>query len=109
MDKDIVMRTVRLLCTWALLSFLVGCQAYTDGSKRTIGEFADDAQIKAAVKIRLLDDPEVKGLQVGVSVAKGVVTLRGRVPSDYARRKALRIAGETGSVTGVEDRLTVVE
>ena len=103
------MRTVRLLCTSALLSFLVGCQAYTDGSKRTIGEFADDAQIKAAVKFHLLDDPEVKGLQVGVSVAKGVVTLRGRVPSDYARRKALRIAGETGSVTGVEDRLTVVE
>lgn len=103
------MRAVRLLCTWVLLSFLLGCQAYSDGSKRTTGEFADDVQIKAAVKFRLIDDPEVKGLQVGVSVAKGVVTLRGRVPSDYARQKALRIAGETGSVTGVEDRLTIVE
>jgi|TARA_B110000977_G_scaffold72788_1_gene98554 osmotically-inducible protein OsmY len=109
MDKDIVMRTVRLICTWALLGFFVGCQAYSDGSKRTVGEFADDAQIKAAVKFRLLNDPEVKGLQVGVSVAKGVVTLKGRVPSDYARKKALRIAGETGSVASVEDRLTIVE
>ena len=103
------MRTVRLLCTGMLLSFLLGCQAYSDGSKRTTGEFTDDVQIKAAVKLRLLNDPEVKGLQVGVSVAKGVVTLRGQVPSDYARQKALRIAGETGSVNGVEDRLTIVE
>ena len=103
------MRTVRLLCTGMLLSFLLGCQAYSDGSTRTTGEFADDVQIKAAVKLRLLNDPEVKGLQVGVSVAKGVVTLRGKVPSDYARQKALRIAGETGSVNGVEDRLTIVE
>ena len=103
------MRTVRLLCTGMLLSFLLGCQAYSDGSTRTTGEFADDVQIKAAVKLRLFNDPEVKGLQVGVSVAKGVVTLRGRVPSDYARQKALRIAGETGSVNGVEDRLTIVE
>ena len=103
------MRTVRLLCTGMLLSFLLGCQAYSDGSTRTTGEFADDVQIKAAVKLRLLNDPEVKGLQVGVSVAKGVVTLRGRVPSDYARQKALRIAGDTGSVNGVEDRLTIVE
>ena len=103
------MRTVRLLCTGMLLSFLLGCQAYSDGSTRTTGEFADDVQIKAAVKLRLLNDPEVKGLQVGVSVAKGVVMLRGRVPSDYARQKALRIAGETGSVNGVEDRLTIVE
>ena len=103
------MRTVRLLCTGMLLSFLLGCQAYSDGSKRTTGEFTDDVQIKAAVKLRLINDPEVKGLQVGVSVAKGVVTLRGRVPSDYARQKALRIAGETGSVNGVEDRLTIVE
>ena len=103
------MRTVRLLCTGMLLSLLLGCQAYSDGSKRTTGEFADDVQIKAAVKLRLLNDPEVKGLQVGVSVAKGVVMLRGRVPSDYARQKALRIAAETGSVKGVEDRLTIVE
>jgi osmotically-inducible protein OsmY len=38
-----------------------------------------------------------------------MVTLEGRVPSDYAREKAIRIAEETGSVVGVEDRLTIVE
>jgi osmotically-inducible protein OsmY len=61
------------------------------------------------VKLRLWDDPEVKGWQIKVSSVKAIVTLEGRVPSDYARQKAIRIAEETGSVIGVEDRLTIVD
>ena len=86
-----------------------GCQSYVDGSTRTAGEFADDAQIAAMVKLRLWDDPEVKGWRIKVSSIKAMVTLEGRVPSNYAREKAIRIAEETGSVIGVEDRLTIVE
>ena len=86
-----------------------GCQSYVDGSTRTAGEFTDDAQIAAMVKLRLWDDPEVKGWRIKVSSMKAMVTLEGRVPSDYAREKAIRIAQETGSVVGVEDRLTIVE
>ena len=86
-----------------------GCQSYVDGSTRTAGEFADDAQIAAMVKLRLWDDPEVKGWRIKVSSIKAMVTLEGRVPSNYAKEKAIRIAEETGSVVGVEDRLTVVE
>ncbi len=87
----------------------LGCQSYVDGSTRTAGEFADDAQIAAMVKLRLWDDPEVKGWRIKVSSIKAMVTLEGRVPSNYAREKAIRIAEETGSVVGVEDRLTIVE
>ena len=96
---------------WSLLSLTVsfGCQSYVDGSKRTAGEFTDDAQITAMVKLRLLDDPEVKGWRINVDTSRGVVTLEGRVPSNYAREKAIRLASETGSVVDVEDRLTVVE
>ena len=86
-----------------------GCQSYVDGSTRTAGEFTDDAQIAAMVKLRLWNDPEVKGWRIKVSSIKAMVTLEGRVPSDYAREKAIRIAEETGSVVGVEDRLTIVE
>ena len=86
-----------------------GCQSYVDGAQRTLGEVTDDAQITAVVKIRLLDDPEVKGLRINVTTVRGVVTLEGRVPSDYAREKAIRMNRETGSVVDVEDRLTVVE
>ena len=86
-----------------------GCQSYVDGSTRTAGEFTDDAQIAAMVKLRLWDDPEVKGWRIKVSSRRAMVTLEGRVPSGYAREKAIRIAEETGSVVGVEDRLTIVE
>ena len=92
-----------------VISLSFGCQSYVDGAKRTFGEVTDDAQITAVVKVRLLDDPEVKGLRINVTTVRGVVMLEGRVPSEYARDKAIRITRETGSVVDVEDRLTIVE
>ena len=86
-----------------------GCQAYVDGSKRTPGEVTDDTQIKVSVKLKLLDDPEVKGMKIGVSVYRGVVTLSGRVPSEYAREKAHQIAAEARGVESTVDKLTIVE
>ena len=102
-----MIRTLSFILFCLVASF--GCQSYVDGSTRTAGEFADDAQIAAMVKLRLWDDPEVKGWRIKVSSIKAMVTLEGRVPSNYAREKAIRIAEETGSVVGVEDRLTIVE
>ncbi|MFL2519338.1 MAG: BON domain-containing protein [Candidatus Azotimanducaceae bacterium] len=92
-----------------LALLLGGCQAYVDGSKRTPGEVTDDTQVKVAVKLKLLDDPEVKGTRIGVSVYRGVVTLSGRVPSEYAREKAHQISAEVRGVESTVDKLTIVE
>ena len=94
---------------FALAFLLTGCQAYVDGSKRTPGEVTDDTQIKVAVKFKLLNDPEVKGTQIGVSVYRGVVTLSGRVPSEYAREKAHKITAAVRGVESTVDKLTIVE
>ena len=94
---------------FALALLLAGCQAYVDGSKRTPGEVTDDTQVKVAVKLKLLNDPEVKGTRIGVSVYRGVVTLSGRVPSEYAREKAHRITAEVRGVASTVDKLTIVE
>ena len=96
-----------LLVVMALL--LAGCQAYVDGSKRTPGEVTDDTQIKVSVKLKLLNDPEVKGTKIGVSVYRGVVTLSGRVPSEYAREKVHQITAEVRGVESTVDKLTIVE
>ena len=88
---------------------LGGCQAYVDGSKRTPGEVTDDTQIKVSVKLKLLNDPEFKGTKIGVSVYRGVVTLSGRVPSEYAREKAHQITTEVRGVESTVDKLTIVE
>ena len=103
------MSMFRPISAFLMAVMLIGCQAYVDGSKRTLGEVADDSQISLSVKARLVDDPEVKGLRINVDVRRGVVTLKGRVPSAYAKEKALNSARQTGSVVSVEDRLTIVE
>ena len=88
---------------------LGGCQAYVDGSKRTPGEVTDDTQIQVSVKLKLLNHPEVKGMKIGVAVYRGVVTLSGRVPSEYAREKAHQITAEVRGVESTVDKLTIVE
>ena len=87
---------------------LAGCQNYREDSGRTIGEFTDDVGIAAAVKRALIADAEIKGLRVNVDVHRGVVSVRGRVPSDYARQKVLAVAAQSRGVQRVVDQLTVV-
>jgi len=91
-----------------IAAFAAGCQAYKDGSSRTIGEFTDDARIQAAVKTALISDEEIAGWPMNIEVHRGVVGLYGRIPSETARAKAIRLAGEVRGVVEVQDRLTLV-
>jgi hyperosmotically inducible protein len=66
-----------------------------------------DAALTAAVKTKLLADPEVGGLKIDVDSKEGVVTLIGNVKSQAEKDEALRLARETDSVRNVVDQLTV--
>jgi hyperosmotically inducible protein len=72
---------------------------------RTVGEGIDDAGITMSVKSRLLDDPEVKGLQIDVDTRNGVVFLTGSVRSDSERQKAIQLATDTKGVRAVQTNL----
>ena len=76
---------------------------------RTVGEFTDDVGISSRVKTALLRDEEVKGLRIDVDVRRSVVSLYGRVPSTYARNKAVNIAKGVRGVREVKDKLTLVD
>ncbi len=91
-----------------ILMLLVGCNSYREGKTRTVGEFTDDVAIQAAVKTRLLRDPEIKGLRVNVEVRKGVVKLFGRATSEALRDRTISLAKGVKGVVKVEDRLTIV-
>ncbi len=91
-----------------ILMLLVGCESYREGKSRTVGEFTDDVAISAAVKTRLLRDPDIKGWRVNVEVHKGVVTLYGRATTETLRERALTLAKGVKGVVKVEDRLTIV-
>lgn len=74
---------------------------------RTLGEHIDDATITAAVKTRLLDDPQVKGLKIDVDTREGVVFLTGNVPSQKERDRAVEVARGTENVKDVKPNLVV--
>ena len=66
-----------------------------------------DPGVTAAVKTKLLADPDVAGLKIDVDTQLGVVTLSGFVPSATEKAEAVRIATDTAGVKRVNDKLTV--
>jgi hyperosmotically inducible protein len=76
-------------------------------SGRSIGEKMDDAGITMAVKSKLLDDPDVKGLKIDVDTREGVVYLTGTVRSETEKAKAVQLAKETKGVRDVQPNLDI--
>jgi hyperosmotically inducible periplasmic protein len=76
---------------------------------RSLGEHVDDAVITAAVKTRLLDDPQVKGLKIDVDTREGVVFLTGSVRSQAEGDRAVEVARGTDHVKGVKPNLIIVK
>jgi hyperosmotically inducible protein len=74
---------------------------------RTLGEHIDDAAITAAVKSRLLEDPQVKGLKIDVDTREGVVFLTGSVRSQQESDRAVQVARGTEHVKDVKPNLVV--
>lgn len=104
--STIPMRRISLVLLASIL-LISGCQSYREGGSRTVGEFTDDVAIQTRVKSALIGDEEIKGLPINVEVVRGVVTLYGPIPSDYARSKAVNIVRAIRGVSEVRDRLTV--
>jgi hyperosmotically inducible protein len=80
-------------------------KAKTKAAANQTGEVVTDAAITSAVKTKLLGDPDVKGLNIDVDTANGVVTLTGVVHTAAERREALRLAKDTKGVKNVKNNL----
>lgn len=88
--------------------------AKTEGAADRAGDAAagagaavTDAGITAAVKTRLLADPDVAGLKIDVDTHDKVVTLTGTVKSAAQKTEAASIARDTTGVTRVVNNLKV--
>ena len=68
----------------------------------------NDTWITAKTKIALAADSRVKGRQIDVETAQGVVLLRGKVDSGAARQAAAEIAQMLDGVKSVKNDLEVV-
>jgi len=66
-----------------------------------------DGEIHDQVRLKLAGDRDVRGTQIQVEVEDGVVTLRGQVHSEKARKRAAKLAKKVKGVKKVINELTV--
>ena len=76
-------------------------------TERPFDVWVDDATTTAAVKSKLLANPNTKGLQVDVDTRGDVVTLSGSVASAEEKQLAEELARNTGDVKDVRNQLIV--
>ena len=76
---------------------------------RTAGETVSDQWIHTKVKSVLLAEKGVASGDIDVDVFKGQVTLKGVLPSESAKKAALRAAAGVEGVKKVHDKLFVVK
>lgn len=77
------------------------------GESRSIGAWVDDATTTAAVKSKLIGNPNTKGMKIDVDTRGDVVTLSGQVASAEQKQLAEEIARNTGDVKDVRNQLVV--
>jgi hyperosmotically inducible protein len=71
------------------------------------GPLTNDVSITAAVKAKLLADPDTSGLRIDVDTKDQIVTLTGNVESQAEKKEALQITQSIEGVKSVTDRMTV--
>jgi osmotically-inducible protein OsmY len=73
---------------------------------RDVGDVMSDAGITAAVKTKLMADPDTSAMRIDVDTKDRVVTLTGRLDSAAQKAEAIELAKSVGGVRSVTDRLT---
>ena len=95
----------------AIVMALVAAAPLTAGAQTTTQKattMVTDSWVTSKTKISLFADERVKGTQVSVDTAKGVVHLRGKVDSAEAKSAASEIAQGVEGVKSVKNDLQVV-
>jgi hyperosmotically inducible protein len=76
-------------------------------ASQSAGAMIDDSVITTKVKTALLADSDIKGLDVNVDTAQGVVTLNGAVNNQTQIDRAAKITGEVEGVKSVVNNLSI--
>jgi hyperosmotically inducible protein len=71
------------------------------------GNMMTDGWVKSKIYGQFIGEKALDGSDINVDASKGVVTLKGRVPSETARTRAVAIAKATEGVKSVTDALVV--
>jgi hyperosmotically inducible protein len=95
-----------LLATLALsFAFVTGCAS--TAQQQGTGEYFDDSVVTTKVKAAILNDPDLKVLQINVETFKGVVQLTGFDESKAMMAHAVEVTRGVAGVRGVKDDMRV--
>jgi len=101
----------RVLVLMMMVGLVAGASAAckSTGGMRSSTQTAglDDATLATRVKTALLNEPDLKALQIQVQAENGVVTLVGAVPSEPQEARAVAVARTIGGVRDVRSTLKV--
>lgn len=76
---------------------------------RTIGSYISDKEITTKIKLKLIEDPELKAFSIDVDTVNGIVTLTGVVKNKTQKIKAIEHAKSVPGVIKVIDNLQISE
>jgi osmotically-inducible protein OsmY len=93
----------RLLLGGFALSFVFMTGCASTSTQASTGEYIDDSVITNKVKAAILNDPDLKVMQINVETFKGVVQLAGLVDSRAMAVRAVEVTRGVGGVKGVKD------
>lgn len=98
-------KRILMLGLAAILSLCLGCAATS--SRESTGQYIDDSAITTKVKTALLQEPNLKSMQISVETFKGVVQLSGFVNSGAMAAKAVELARQVQGVRDVHNDMRV--
>ena len=91
----------------ALIAVLSASGCAMIQGEQSPGEFVDDAALTARVKAALLDNDQVEGTEINVSVYEGKVALAGFADTEAERKAAVEVARQVPGVKSVDSTIRV--
>ncbi|WP_051172894.1 BON domain-containing protein [Thermodesulfobacterium hveragerdense] len=94
-------------CGWVLVGGGVAAGYKVATDPRSVGIQIDDAKITAKIKMKLIEDKDLKAFSIDVDTVNGVVTLTGVVENEYQKSKAVAIAKSVPGVKTIINNLQI--
>jgi hyperosmotically inducible protein len=101
----IIRHTLAAAITAIALLTVTGCAVTRD--QQSVGAYVDDSVITAAIKGRMVDNPNVDAASISVETMKGTVMLSGFAKNATERSVAESLAWKTNGVKAVKNEITV--
>ena len=101
----IIRHTLAAAVTAIALLTITGCAVTRN--QESVGAYIDDSAITAAVKGRMVDNPNVDAASISVETMKGTVMLSGFAKNATERSVAESLAWKTSGVKAVKNEIAV--